>query len=146
MKEKIVQLSDYEYNQLYNKANLNEQQIQELAEKFYQERGVFKIEIKMGIQEKYNGDVEYYTSVFSYENGVDYLNHTLVPEKWRRKIERMIENNCKETFRREFGDAIKFKENYVDALERFILLRRIFYAIAFSGWGVAAALLVKLFS
>lgn len=38
--EKIVQLGEYEYNQLVKTANLNEDQIKKLAEQYYQERSI----------------------------------------------------------------------------------------------------------
>ena len=54
--EKIIQLEEREYNQLQEKAELNDTKIRDLAEKYYQERGVFRIDIRVGFQEKYNGD------------------------------------------------------------------------------------------
>ena len=48
-----------------------------------------------------------------------------------------------ETFENKFGDAIKFKNSYAEALERFSIVRWIAYTIAFSGWGVAAALIIN---
>ena len=56
MENRIVQLSEYEYNRLQEKAELNDTKIRDLAEKYYQERGVFRIDIRVGVQEKYNGD------------------------------------------------------------------------------------------
>lgn len=38
MEKKIIQLSEYEYNQLQEKAELNDGKIRELAEKYYQAR------------------------------------------------------------------------------------------------------------
>lgn len=150
MKEKIVQLSEYDYNRLQEKAELNETKIRDLAEKYYQERGVFRIDIKVGLQDKYNGDTVYYTSVFSTENGLYknglYKNEAFSPiitEKGRRKIERILSDACQETFENKFGDAIKFKNCYADALRRFAITRWIAYTIAFSGWGVAAALIIN---
>lgn len=35
MKERIVQLSEYDYQKLYDKANLNEEKIKELVEEYY---------------------------------------------------------------------------------------------------------------
>lgn len=145
MKEKIVQLSEYEYNQLQEKAVLNDTKIRDLAEKYYQERGVFRIDIRVGIQDKYNGDTVYYTDVFSCENGL-YKNDgfkAIITEKGRRKIERILSDVCTETFENEFGDAIKFRNSYAKALERFSMARWITYTIAFSGWGVAAALIIN---
>ena len=146
MKEKIVQLSEYEYNQLQEKAELNDTKIHDLAEKYYQERGVFRIDIRTELQDKYNGDTVYYTHVFSHENGL-YKNDEFSPiitEKGRRKIERILSDACTETFENKFGDAIKFKNRYADVLRRFTVTRWIAYTIAFSGWGVAAALIANI--
>ncbi len=145
MENRIVQLSEYEYNRLQEKAELNDTKIRDLAEKYYQERGVFRIDIRTGLQDKYNGDTVYYTHVFSHENGL-YKNDEFKPiitEKGRRKIERILSDACTETFENHFGDAIKFKNNYAEALERFSIARWIAYTIAFSGWGVAAALMIN---
>ena len=143
--EKIIQLEEREYNQLQEKAELNDTKIRDLAEKYYQERGVFRIDIRVGLQEKYNGDTVYYSHVFSHENGL-YKNDEFSPiitEKGRRKIERILSDACMETFENKFGDAIKFKNSYAEALERFSMARWIAYTIAFSGWGVAAALIIN---
>lgn len=144
MKEKIVQLSEYDYNRLQEKAELNDTKIRDLAEKYYQERGVFRIDIKVGLQDKYNGDTVYYTSVFSTENGLyrDDGFSPIITEKGRRKIERILSDACTESFENKFGDAIKFKNRYADALRRFAITRWIAYTIAFSGWGVAAILAI----
>ena len=143
--EKIIQLEEREYNQLQEKAELNGTKIRDLAEKYYQERGVFRIDIRVGFQEKYNGDTIYYSHVFSHENGL-YKNDEFSPiitEKGRRKIERILSDACMETFENKFGDAIKFKNSYAEALERFSIVRWIAYTIAFSGWGVTAALIIN---
>lgn len=145
MRNRIVQLSENEYNRLQEKAELNDTKIRDLAEKYYQERGVFRIDIRVGLQNKYNGDTVYYTDVFSCENGL-YKNDEFKPiitEKGRRKIERILSDACTETFENHFGDAIKFKNSYAEALERFSMARWITYTIAFSGWGVAAALIIN---
>lgn len=145
MEKKIVQLSEYEYNQLQEKAELNDTKIRELAEKYYQERGVFRIDIRVGFQDKYNGDTVFYTNVFSRENGL-YKNdefNPIITEKGRRKIERILSGACHETFESKFGDAIESKNRYADALRRFTITKWIAYTIAFSGWGVAAALIIN---
>lgn len=145
MEKKIVQLREYDYNQLQEKAELNDGKIHDLAEKFYQERGVFRIDIRTVLQDKYNGDTVYYTSVFSTENGL-YKNDGFSPiitEKGRRKIERILSDACTKTFEDKFGNAIEFKNRYADALRRFTITKWIAYTIAFSGWGVAAILLIN---
>ena len=147
MEYRIVQLSEYEYNQLREKAVLNDTKIRDLAEKYYQERGVFRIDIRVGLQDKYNGDTVFYTNVFSCENGL-YKNdkfNPIITEKGRRKIERILSDACQETFENKFGDAIKFRNYYAEALDNFSIARRIAYAIAFSGWGVATAVILYYF-
>ncbi len=144
MENRIVQLSEYEYNRLQEKAELNDTKIRDLAEKYYQERGVFRIDIRVGVQEKYNGDTVFYNNVFSHENGLyknDEFSH-IITEKGRRKIERILSDACTETFENNFGDAIKFRNNYAKALKSFSIARWISYAIAFSGWGVATAFIL----
>ena len=92
MENRIVQLSEYEYNRLQEKAELNDTKIRNLAEKYYQERGVFRIDVRVGLQDKYNSDTVYYTHVFSCENGL-YKNdefRPIITEKGRRKIERIL--------------------------------------------------------
>ena len=144
MAERIYQLIESEYNELFEKAKLNDKEIKELAEKYYQERGVFRIDLRVGLQDKYSGDTVYYTNVFSCENGL-YKNDNFRPiitEKGRRKIERILSDACTETFENKFGDAIKFRNYYAEALESFYIAKRIAYAIAFSGWGVATAVIL----
>ena len=147
MTERIYQLRESEYNELFEKAKLNDKEIKELAEKYYQERGVFRIDIRTELQDKYNGDTVFSTNVFSHENGL-YKNDEFSPiitEKGRRKIERILSDACIETFKNNFGDAIKFKNNYAKALESFSLAKWIAFTIAFSGWGVAAAFILNHF-
>lgn len=146
MENKIVQLSEYEYNQLQEKAELNDGKIRDLAEKYYQERGVFRIDIRVGFQDKYNGDTVFYANVFSHENGL-YKNDEFGPiitKKGRRKIEQILSDACTETFENKFGDTIKLRNHCADVLRRFTVTRWIAYTIAFSGWGVAAALIANI--
>ena len=43
MANRIVQLNETDYDELKEKASLNDSQIKELAEKYYQERGVCEL-------------------------------------------------------------------------------------------------------
>lgn len=126
---------------------MNDTKIRDLAEKYYQERGVFRVDIRVGLKDKYNGDTTYYTDVFSCENGL-YKNDgfkAIITEKGRRKIERILFNACTEAFENHFGDAIKFRNYYAEALDNFSLAKWIAFTIAFSGWGVAAAFILHHF-
>lgn len=143
--EKIVQLKEYEYNQLVKNANLNEDQIKELAERYYQERGVFKVDITADLKERYNGHLTYMTYSFSTENGLCKQGEfaPIITEKGRRKIENIMESLAKEVFRREFGDVVEARNFYQTMRDKFFLIRWICYTIAISGWVVATVLAIN---
>ena len=143
--EKIVQLREYEYNQLVKTANLNEDQIKELAERYYQERGVFKINITAELKESYDSHLNYIAHSFSTENGLYKQGEfkPIIPEKGRRKIEQIMEDIAEEIFRRKFGDVVEARNFYQTMRDKFFLIRWICYTIAISGWTVATVLAIK---
>lgn len=143
--EKIIQLEEREYNQLFDKASLNENQIKELAEQYYQDRGVFRIDIKAEVAGNYTGYLNYKTFSFTAENGL-YCRDSFAPiisERGRRKIESIMEELAKETLKNKFGDVIGVRNHYQALVNKFAMLRWICYTIAASGWTVATILIIK---
>lgn len=143
--EKIIQLEEREYNQLFDKASLNENQIRELAEQYYRDRGVFRIDIKTEVAGNYTGYLNYKTFSFTTENGL-YCQNAFAPiisERGRRKIESIMEKLAKETLQHKFGDVIGVRNHYQALVNKFAMLRWICYTIAISGWTVATILIIK---
>lgn len=149
MTEKIYQLREGEYNELFEKAKLNDKEIKELAEKYYQERGVFKITIETSIRLK-SGDAwqgsraTFDVNSYCSENGL-YRQDGLKPllsEKTRRKINQVVMSTCKDTFKEYYGDVIKCRDKISNILSRLQYFKGILYMIAFSGWGVATAFIL----
>lgn len=104
---------------------------------------MFRIDIRSGILGK-NGDDFYRTDVFSFENGL-YKSSPLSPiitEKGREKIRKIAKDLCETTFKERFGDVVQYRLLLAKTYERLKLTRWIAYTIAFSGWGVAAAMLI----
>lgn len=69
MENRIVQLNEHEYNKLNEKASLNDSQIKELAEKYYQERGIFRIDITQQLKDFDDCYRSYDVYSFCTENG-----------------------------------------------------------------------------
>lgn len=144
--EKIIQLEEREYNQLFDKASLNENQIRELAEQYYRDRGVFRIDIKAEVAGNYTGYLNYKTFSFTAENGLYCRNAfaSIISERGRRKIESIMEKLAKETLQNKFGDIIGVRNHYQALANKFAMLRWICYIIAISGWTVATILIIKI--
>ena len=143
--ERIVQLREYDYNQLSKYANLNEDKIKKLAEQYYQEKGVFRIDIKAELKEDYNSHINYVVHTFSTENGLYRQGkfNPIIPEKGRRKIERIMKDLAEEAFRCEFEDFVKARNFYYMMNNKFRFTKWICYTIAISGWATAAILIIK---
>lgn len=149
MTERIYQLRESEYNELFEKAKLNDKEIKELAEKYYQERGIFKITIDTSIKLKdgdaYQGSIATFdVNSYCFENGLrrqDSLN-PLLSDRDRRRIIQMVTNICEDTFYKYYGDVIKCRNKISNILSRLQYFKFIMYMIAFSGWGVATAVVL----
>lgn len=128
--EKIIQLRDYEYNELIEKAKLNEQQIEEKALSLWKEKGAPSITVKLEIREDYD-DYQYIDCFTFFHNG----NHRFeIPEKIRSRFEQIIKNYTKDFAKIEFGDIIKAINNLNKEYRDFRYLKYILYTIAASGW------------
>ena len=149
MTERIYQLRESEYNELFEKAKLNDKEIKELAEKYYQDRGVFKITIDTSIRVKdenvCQGSIATFdVNSYCFENGLrkkDSLN-PLLSERDRRRINQMVTNICEDTFYEYYGDVIKCRNKISKMLSTLQYFKFILYMIAFSGWGVATAVIL----
>lgn len=149
MTERIYQLRDSEYNELFEKAKLNDKEIKELAEKYYQERGVFKITIETSIKLKSGDACQGSRATFDvnsscFENGLyrqDSFN-PIISEKDRMRINQLAMDICEETFYEYYGDVIKCRNKISKILSRLQYFKGIFYMIAFSGWGVATTVIL----
>ena len=149
MTERIYQLRESEYNELFEKAKLNDKEIKELAEKYYQERGIFKITIDTSIRLKnedtcHGSIATFDVNSYCFENGLgrqDSFN-PLLSERDRRRINQMVTNICEETFYEYYGDVIKCRNKISNIFSKLQYFKGILYMIAFSGWGVATAVIL----
>lgn len=141
MEERVVQLSEYDYQKLYDKANLNEEKIKELAEEYYKERGVFSIDITQNLINRYGVYRTHKVHTMCFENA-NFKTGSLKPlisEKDRRRISSLLDEVVSEKFKERYGDVLEFEKNLNSEMNIFHWTKYILYGLAFSGWGVAVA-------
>ena len=84
---RIIQIDESEYNQLVDKANLNEKQIEEKAVALYEEKGVANVDITV------NTDSDCYSSrYFKCGSFVWYKDERFfISEKLRNNLRKLVE-------------------------------------------------------
>ena len=142
--ERIVQLKESEYEQLAELAKKNGAAIRQEAEEYYKDRGVYRIDLRIGLQERYNGDTTYCTSIFSSENGLYRKDEfsPIITEAGRRKIEKLLKNANEQAFYNQFGDVVELKNRLNHILQSISSFKGIMLCIAASGWVTATILLI----
>ena len=137
--ERIVQLRDYEYNNLVEKANLNEKQIDEKAQKLYKERGVAAIDIKLGYK---NND---YESLFRFDCSafVWYKDEKFyIPEQLRKRFGKILKDTMLSEMRQAYGSPEKIYNVLKRRSKNLLIQVFIMLAVAVSGWIAFALCLI----
>lgn len=143
MEKRIVQLNETEYDELKEKASVNDSQIKELAEKYYQERGVCEIIITQQFKE-YDGVYRrYQVDSICFENalGKQYGFKPIFSEKKRKRINSLVEKIVREAYEKEYGKIDDFFNEVYKERKIFHLVKYILYGIALSGWGLAGGMI-----
>ena len=134
--QRIIQIDESEYNQLVDKASLNEKQIEERAINLYKERGVAKIEITV----RTKSDV-YLTRIFSCDSWVFYKDDRFfISEELRDRLRSFITKYVQERINQDYETPQELITEYNRKVFFFNYLKYVFYLIAASGWGAAVAL------
>lgn len=135
--ERIIQIDESEYNQLADKASLNEKQIEERAINLYKERGVAKIEITV----RTKSDV-YLTRIFSCDSWVFYKDDRFfISEELRDRLRSFITKYVQERINQDYETPQRLMIEYSRQLEFLKIAKYIIYAVALSGWAAFVTLL-----
>lgn len=139
--EKIVQLSEYEYNKLSDLAKFNESQIEEKALDMYQTKGVagLKITIKMA-NDEYSYEHHFDCSTFIWYKDKKFF----ISEELRRRLEEHINERILDTIVENYGEPIKWLDRFSKELRGLRLAKYIIWTIAVSGWAAFAGCLCKI--
>ena len=144
MENRIVQLNEYEYNKLNEKATLNDSQIKELAEKYYRERGIFRIDITQQLKDFDDCYRSYDVYSFCTENG-RYKEDEFKPiisQKDRKRINALAEKIVREQYEKKYGPTDAFLKEANKEIKLFRIIKYVLYGIALSGWGLAGGMIV----
>lgn len=133
---KIIQLTEYEYNELCKKANANEEVIKAEAEKLFREHGAAYLDVKLDVGRDYTED--YRIDVTTYMSDIrgaygPFSNNSL-PDELRDKVQRIVKGYVIRRVERYFGKQIRDKNLYArkcEKLNKWILLSTVFAVI---GW------------
>lgn len=134
--QRIIQIDESEYNQLVDKASLNEKQIEERAMNLYKERGAARIEITV----RTKSDV-YITRTFSCDSWVFYKDDRFfISEELRDRLRSFITKYVQERINQDYETPQELITEYNRKVFFFNYLKYVFYLIAAYGWGAAVAL------
>lgn len=134
---RIIQIDESEYNQLVDKANLNEKQIEEKAVALYEEKGVAKVEVTVSTD-----DSCYSTRYFKCSSFVWYKDERFfISEKLRNNLRKFITELVQYKVNQDYEKPERLAEDYERKLNFLKNVRYIFYAVALSGWAAFVTLL-----
>ena len=128
--EKIIQLKEYEYNELVEKAKLNEQQINDKAISLWEQKGVAEIIVKLDIKKDWYSERNIKCSSFLW-----YKNEKFhIPEDVRLRFSEIIKDYVSEIAEEEIGEPVKNINKLNQEYKAIAYFKYIMYAIAASGW------------
>lgn len=134
---RIIQLDESEYNQLVDKANLSEKQIEEKALALYEEKGVAKVEITIDTD---NSPCS--TRYFKYNSQVWYKDERFfISEKLRNRLRKFIIELVEYKVNQDYEKPERLAADYEYKLNVLKNARYILYAVAASGWAAFVTLL-----
>lgn len=135
--QRIIQIDESEYNQLVDKANLNEKQIEEKAVSLYEEKGVAAVEVTVRTD-----DSCYSTRYFKCSSFVWYKDERFfISEKLRNNLRKFITELVQYKVNQDYEKPERLAEDYERKLNFLKNVRYIFYAVALSGWAAFVTLL-----
>lgn len=135
--QRIIQIDESEYNQLVDKANLNEKQIEEKAVALYEEKGVAAVEVTVRTD-----DSCYSTRYFKCSSFVWYKDERFfISEKLRNNLRKFITELVRYKVNQDYEKPERLAEDYECKLNFLKNVRYIFYAVALSGWAAFVTLL-----
>lgn len=134
---RIIQIDESEYNQLVDKANLNEKQIEEKAVALYEEKGAANVDITV----KTDSDC-YSSRYFKCSSFVWYKDKRFfISEKLRNNLRKFITELVQYKVNQDYEKPERLAEDYERKLNFLKNVRYIFYAVALSGWAAFVTLL-----
>lgn len=139
--EKIIQLKQNEYNDLFEKANLNEQEIAKKAEDLYQQKGTYGIKLQLDFEKSNYSD----KVAFKSNSWVkDWDNTFPLSQEDKRKIVEFVARRADQFMEKRYGRQVYSINFYKDAIQELNNLRKTYNTVTILGWGVAVIMILVL--
>lgn len=139
--EEIVQLKKREYDSLFEKANLNEELINEKAQSLYEKKGTYGIKLKLEFK---NAEWSDEISFKSYSYVQDWDGQFPISEADKKKIVKFVNRRADEFMEKHFGEQIHSMVYYNKKLESLKKLRIKYNTITILGWLIAFSVMCYL--
>ena len=130
--KKIIQVKEQEYDELFVKASLNSELIASEAQKLYEEKGTFSIDLKMSI-----GDYEDKIKVVSNGYISDWNDKYPLKSEDKKKILKFTKQRAEELFEGMFGDVIYNVNRLREERNKYETRRKFLTHLTVLGWVMA---------
>lgn len=136
--ERVVQLSNRDYNALVNKAEQNEQEIEKRAHEMYKENGYLGVNVNLSYIHKRDGYLkDQHSEKFDTEISIqDWKGKHTMPVDQKKKLIKFVKRKLDWFMENEFGDAIYEIERIREAREEYENKTRKSNVSPFSGWAI----------
>ncbi len=129
--ERIVQLTDSEYNGLIEKAGLNKKKISEQAQKLYKERGVASIDIKLSHENnEWENSFRFDCSAYVWYKDEKFF----IPEELRNRLGKILKDTVLMEMREFYGNSEKLYNALKRRYKNLSIWKWITAVVAVSGW------------
>lgn len=133
--EKIIQMTQYEYDRIADLAKINEDEINNRAEKLWKERGAATINIKVDTGTDYDNNYSIDCTAYLFYKD----DRFQIPYELRRRFEKIIDENIMRDIEGRFGGlekaitAFKKKQESLDHSKYYL------WGLVTTGWAAFAA-------
>lgn len=139
--EKIIQLSEYDYDKLVEKAKMTESKIKEEAYRIYKEKGMVSLNLSLGFRDRYGEEDEITLYASAYVSEFKNDKFPLSYEDKQRLID-FTEKRILKYMQKRFGKNISRANYLIKDIEKQKNMRKTFIGLTVIGWVVAATLLI----
>jgi hypothetical protein len=147
--EKIIQLTQSEYDKLDSLAKLNESKIKEEGKKLYEKLGVSSIYLSLSIEEKEDVystmyekiNIKPYISLSTMTNENDKL-YTIMDDEQQKNFKKKIESYIDDVFAKKYGKQAKslvYLKNLTKEQEK---QQKNFKIFTYLGWTIAVTITI----